>query len=53
MLAESEPVLSVVVEFCAIVPSLELTVTGRLGTGFPFASAAATESCHGPFGDPE
>ena len=53
MLAVSMPLLSVAAEFCVIVPSVDLTVTGRLGTGFPIESAAATDSCHGPFGDPE
>jgi hypothetical protein len=53
MLAVSAPVESVAGVFWAIVPSLEFNVIGRFATGFPFASAAATESSHGPFGEPE
>ena len=53
ILAVNAPVESVAGVFWLIVPSLEAIVMGRFGTGFPFESAAATDSNQGPFGEPE
>ena len=53
MLAIIVPVESVVAESWLTVPSLELSVMGRFGTGLPFESAAAADSIQGPLGEPE